>query len=69
MCRYVRSASYSKLNKNKYFDSANSEILTIVHIEGINGINNLKEIMGIDDIDVIFLAHTIYRNHVDSLDR
>ena len=56
MCRYVRSASYSKLNKNKYFDSANSEILTIVHIEGIDGINNLKEIMAIDDIDVIFLG-------------
>jgi 4-hydroxy-2-oxoheptanedioate aldolase len=56
MCRYVRAASYTQTNKKIHFSSANSDILTIVHIEGIEGFNNLTKMVILDGIDVIFLG-------------
>lgn len=56
MCRYVRAAAYTKTAKQTYFSSANSDTLTIVHIEGLAGIKNLAEIVSMDGIDVIFLG-------------
>lgn len=56
MCRYVRAASYTKTDKKEYFASANSDTLTIVHIEGNEGLNNLNEIVTLDGIDVVFLG-------------
>lgn len=56
MCRYVRAADYTNIIKQTYFSSANSDTLTIVHIEGLVGIENLAEIVLIEGIDVIFLG-------------
>ncbi len=55
MCRYVRAAEYTNVEKTQYFGSSNDAILSIVHIEGLEGIENLSEIVK-TDIDVIFLG-------------
>jgi len=56
VCRYVRAANYSSINKFEYFKSANKETMIIAHIEGVEGINNLGEILSVPDIDVIFIG-------------
>jgi len=56
VCRYVRAANYSSMDKFKYFKSANEETMIIAHIEGIEGINNLDEILSVPGIDVIFIG-------------
>ncbi len=56
MCKYVRSASYTRIEKKEYFSSANLGTLTIVHIEGNKGLSNLEQIVSLDGIDIIFLG-------------
>jgi len=56
VCRYVRAANYSSMDKFKYFKSANEETMIITHIEGVEGINNLDEILSVPGIDVIFIG-------------
>ena len=56
VCRYVRAANYSSMDKFEYFKSANKETMIIAHIEGVEGINNLDEILSVPDIDVIFIG-------------
>jgi len=56
MCRYVRAASYTGVEKKEYFSSANLGTLTIVHIEGNKGLQNLEKIVSIDGIDIVFLG-------------
>lgn len=56
VCRYVRAANYSSMDKFKYFESANTETMIIAHIEGIQGINNLDEILSVSEIDVVFIG-------------
>jgi len=56
VCRYVRAANYSSMDKFKYFKYANKETMIIAHIEGVEGINNLDEILSVPDIDVIFIG-------------
>lgn len=56
MCRYVRAADYTHLDKSEYFNGANDSILTIIHIEGLEGLDNLEEILEVEGVDVIFLG-------------
>ena len=56
VCRYVRAAKYSSMDKFEYFKTANNETMIIAHIEGVEGINNLNEIMSVVGIDVIFIG-------------
>jgi len=56
VCRYVRAAKYSSMDKFEYFKTANNETMIIAHIEGVKGINNLNEIMSVVGIDVIFIG-------------
>jgi len=56
VCRYVRAANYSSMDKFEYFKSANEETMIIAHIEGVEGINNLDEILSVPGIDVIFIG-------------
>ena len=56
VCRYVRAAKYSSMDKFEYFKTANNETMIIAHIEGVEGINNLNEIMSVAGIDVIFIG-------------
>ena len=56
VCRYVRAAKYSAVEKNEYFKKANQESMVIIHIEGQEGINNLDEIISVDGIDIVFIG-------------
>lgn len=56
VCKYVRAAKYTSIDKNQYFDIANKDTLVIIHIEGIEGIENLDEILEVEGIDVIFIG-------------
>ncbi|WP_109831745.1 HpcH/HpaI aldolase family protein [Reichenbachiella versicolor] len=55
MCRYVRAADYTNIDKVDHFGTANEGVISIVHIEGLEGIKNLPEILD-TDVDVIFLG-------------
>lgn len=55
VCRFVRAARYSALNRFDYFEKANKSLI-ILQIEGQNGINNLDEILQVEGIDIIFIG-------------
>ncbi|MCX6142359.1 MAG: aldolase/citrate lyase family protein [Ignavibacteriales bacterium] len=56
VCRYVRAAKYSSMDRFKYFREANEETLVIAHVEGLDGLANLPEIVQVDGLDVVFLG-------------
>lgn len=56
MCRYVRAANYTAIEKSEYFGKASESVLSIIHIEGVTGLKNLPDILTVDGIDVIFLG-------------
>lgn len=55
VCRYVRAAEYSSMNKADYFRRAN-EALLIIQIEGQAGLDNLDEILAVEGIDIVFVG-------------
>ncbi len=55
VCRFVRAASYSALDRFAYFQAAN-EALVIVQLEGQQAIDNLQDIVNVPGIDVIFIG-------------
>lgn len=56
VCRYVRAAEYTRIQKQDYFLQANKNSSVVVHIEGIEGLRNLDEILDVDGIDVLFIG-------------
>lgn len=55
VCRYVKAAKYSSLDKFEYFRTAN-ELLIILQLEGQEAIDNLDEILRVEGIDIIFVG-------------
>jgi 4-hydroxy-2-oxoheptanedioate aldolase len=55
VCRYVRAASYSSMDKADYFRRAN-EALLIIQIEGKAAIENLEDILSVEGIDIVFVG-------------
>ncbi|MBE6689277.1 MAG: aldolase [Ruminococcaceae bacterium] len=55
VCRFVRAAKYSSMDRFEYFEKANQSVI-IMQIEGCEGINNLDEILQVEGIDVIFIG-------------
>ncbi|MBN8218206.1 MAG: aldolase [Spirochaetes bacterium] len=56
VCRYVRAANYSLMEKPEYFAGQNAEVALIIHIEGAEGLRNLDAILGVEGLDVIFIG-------------
>ena len=56
VCRYVRAAKFSSLDRYSYFDEANRNTLVIAMIEGEDGIANLDQILSVVGIDVVFIG-------------
>ena len=56
VCRYVRAAEYTNIDKYAYFDKANKDTLVIIQVEGEEGVKNIEDILSVDGIDVIFLG-------------
>ena len=55
LCRFVRAAKYSSLDKEIYFREANEAVL-IIQIEGSEAINNLDEIISFGGFDILFIG-------------
>ncbi|MBS3978111.1 MAG: aldolase [Syntrophomonadaceae bacterium] len=55
LCRFVRAANYSSLDRYEYIQSSN-ETLIIAQLEGQEAIANLDEIMDVKGIDVLFVG-------------
>ncbi len=55
VCRYVRAAGYSSMNKADYFRRAN-EALLIIQIEGQAALDNLEDILSVEGVDIVFVG-------------
>ncbi len=55
VCRFVRAAGYSTVERGAYFRQAN-EALVIVQLEGTEAVRNLDGILETDGIDVLFIG-------------
>ena len=55
VCKYVRAAEFTNLDKNKYFEHAN-DTLILIQVEGKEGLNNIDEILDVKGIDVLFIG-------------
>lgn len=55
VCRFVRAARYSALEKNEYFRMAN-HALVIIQLEGQQALANLDEIMEVPGVDILFIG-------------
>ncbi len=56
VCRFVRAAEYTRLEKQEYFAVANRGQLVVAHIEGRTGLENLDAILAVAGIDVLFIG-------------
>ncbi len=55
VCRFVRAAGYSSMEKSDYFRRAN-EALLIIQIEGQAALENLNDILAVDGVDIVFVG-------------
>lgn len=55
VCRFVRAAGYSSMDRFEYFKKANEAII-ILQIEGQQGIEQLEAILDVEGIDIIFIG-------------
>lgn len=55
VCRFVRAANYSAMDRFQYFSESNGN-LVILQLEGKEAIDNLDEILAVSGIDVIFIG-------------
>ncbi len=56
VCRYVRAAQYTALDRYAYFDRASDETVVVAMVEGRDGIRNLPRIVDTPGIDVLFIG-------------
>ena len=54
VCRFVRAAMYSEMDRSEYFKSANETII-VLQLEGA-AISAYKEVVKLDDVDVFFIG-------------
>lgn len=55
VCRFVRAAGYSSVDKAQYFQEAN-DALVIVQLEGQEAVANLDAILDVEGIDILFIG-------------
>jgi len=55
VCRFVRAADYSSMDRFQYFKEANEAII-VLGIEGIEALENLDQITAVEGIDIIFIG-------------
>lgn len=55
VCRFVRAADYSAMDRNVFFENS-KDLIIIVQLEGKEAINNLPEILAVDGIDILFIG-------------
>ena len=55
VCRYVRAAGYSSIDRREYFRLAN-EALIVIQVEGAAAIERLDELLDVAGVDVLFVG-------------
>ena len=55
VCRFVRAAGYSRVERSAYFTRAN-ESLVVIQLEGLEALTNLDAILDTPGIDVVFVG-------------
>lgn len=55
VCRFVRAADYSNMDRYTYFESS-KDIIIILQLEGIEAIKNLGEILDVEGVDILFIG-------------
>lgn len=55
VCRFVRAADYSNMDRYEYFESS-KDIVIILQLEGIDAIKNLDEILDVEGVDILFIG-------------
>lgn len=55
VCRFVRAAQYSAMDRYEYFDSANDNLI-IIQLEGQEALENIDEIMDVKGVDILFIG-------------
>lgn len=55
VCRFVRAADYSSLDRFAYFRQANEAVL-VLQLEGSEAIRNLDSILEVEGFDIIFIG-------------
>lgn len=53
---FVRAAGYTNLNSENYFNTANTNTLIAINIEGIDAIENIEQFLDVEELDIIFLG-------------
>ena len=56
LCRFVRAADFSNMDKDKYIKESNENIELIFQIEGIEGFNNIEQIINHENVSSIFIG-------------
>lgn len=55
VCRFVRAADYSNMDRYEYFEST-KDLLIILQLEGVQAIENLDEILEVQGVDILFIG-------------
>lgn len=55
VCRFVRAADYSNMDRYSYFNSS-KDLLIILQLEGVDAIENLDEILEVEGVDILFIG-------------
>lgn len=55
VCRFVRAADYSAMDRYDYFEDSKN-LLIILQLEGVKAIENLDEILEVDGVDILFIG-------------
>ncbi|MGA2381647.1 MAG: aldolase/citrate lyase family protein [Spirochaetia bacterium] len=55
VCRFVRAASYSSLDRYEYFSQANTTVV-VLQLEGVAAVRNIREILSVPGVDIIFVG-------------
>ncbi len=55
VCRFVRAAGYSAVNRYEYFRNSD-DILIVIQLEGVEAIEKIDEILEVEGIDIIFIG-------------
>jgi 4-hydroxy-2-oxoheptanedioate aldolase len=55
VCRFVRAADYSSLDRYRYFSRANTTMI-VMQLEGVGAVENIQEILSVAGLDIVFIG-------------
>ncbi len=55
VCRFVRAAGYSSMDKSNYFREANEPVI-VIQLEGRSALDNLNAILDVEGFDIVFIG-------------